>query len=179
MSDELLVSGCIRGDARHQQTLYEKYKVEMFMLCLRYAKSRAEAEDFLQDGFMQVFRDLQQFDAAKGSLQGWVRKVVLNKTLQQLRKKKLQFAPADVSDFANLLPSQDENIVSMLSAKEITLLIQELPEGYKAVFNLYMVEGYSHQEIADTFGISVNTSKTQLHKARLALQQKVTDLISA
>ncbi len=179
MTDELLVSGCLRGDARHQQALYEKYKVEMFMLCLRYSKNRAEAEDFLQDGFMQVFRDLHQFDVAKGSLQGWVRKVVLNKVLQQLRKKKLQFAPADVSDFANLLPAQGENILSMLSAKEITQLIQELPEGYKTVFNLYMVEGYSHQEIADTFGISVNTSKTQLHKARLALQQKVTDLISA
>lgn len=149
------------------------------MLCLRYAKNRAEAEDFLQDGFMQVFRDLHQFDALKGSLQGWVRKVVLNKVLQQLRKKKLQFAPADVSDYANLLPVQGENILSMLSAKEITQLIQDLPEGYKTVFNLYMVEGYSHQEIADTFGISVSTSKTQLHKARLALQQKVTDLISA
>lgn len=179
MSDELLVSGCLRGDARHQQTLYEKHKVEMFMLCLRYAKNRAEAEDFLQDGFMQVFRDLHQFDKEKGSLQGWIRKVILNKVLQQLRKKKLQFALADVSDYANMLPSEDENIISILSAKEITQLIQNLPDGYKAIFNLYMVEGYSHQEIADTFGISVSTSKTQLHKARLSLQQRVTDLISA
>jgi RNA polymerase sigma factor (sigma-70 family) len=179
MSDELLVKGCLRGEPRYQQTLYDKYKVEMFMLCLRYSKNRAEAEDFLQDGFMQVFRDLHQFDLEKGSLQGWVRKVVLNKVLQQLRKKKLQFAPADVSEYANVLPMQAENILSMLSAKEITQLIQDLPEGYKTVFNLYMVEGYSHQEIADTFGISVNTSKTQLHKARLALQIKVTDLISA
>ncbi len=179
MSDEFLVKGCLREEPRHQQTLYDKYKVEMFMLCLRYSKNRAEAEDFLQDGFMQVFRDLHQFDLEKGSLQGWVRKVILNKVLQQLRKKKLQFAPADVSDYANMLPVQGENILSMLSAKEITQLIQELPEGYKAVFNLYMVEGYSHQEIADTFSISVNTSKTQLHKARLALQQKIIDLVSA
>lgn len=178
MTDELLVNGCLREDPRFQQTLYEKYKVEMFMLCLRYAKNRAEAEDFLQDGFMQVFKDLRQFDTSKGSLQGWVRKVVLNKVLQQLRKKKLQFANADISDYANLLP-EGENIVSMLSAKEIVQLIQELPEGYKTVFNLYMVEGYSHQEIADSFNISVNTSKTQLHKARLALQQKVTNLVSA
>lgn len=178
MTDELLVNGCLRGDSRHQRALYDKYRVEMFMLCLRYARDRAEAEDFLQDGFMQVFRDLRQFDATKGSLQGWVRKVVLNKALQQLRKKKLPFAPGDASDFAHLAPA-DENIISMLSAKEITQLIQQLPEGYRTVFNLYMVEGYSHQEIADTFGISVNTSKTQLHKARLALQQKITDLVSA
>lgn len=178
MTDELLVNGCLREDPRFQQALYDKYRVEMFMLCLRYAKSRAEAEDFLQDGFMQVFRDLHQFDTAKGSLQGWVRKVVLNKVLQQLRKKKLQFMQGDVSDYANILP-ENETILSMLSAKEIVHLIQELPEGYRTVFNLYMVEGYSHQEIADTFGISVNTSKTQLHKARLALQQKVTNLVSA
>lgn len=178
MTDELLVNGCLREDPRQQRALYDKYKVEMFMLCLRYAKDRAEAEDFLQDGFMQVFRDLGQFDTQKGSLQGWIRKVVFNKVLQQLRKKRVAFAPGDVSDFAHLAPS-DENIISMLSAKEITQLIQQLPEGYRMVFNLFMVEGYSHQEIADTFGISVNTSKTQLYKARLALQQKITDLVSA
>lgn len=176
MTDELLVNGCLRGDPRHQQALYDKYKVEMFMLCLRYAKDRSEAEDFLQDGFMQVFKDLRQFDASRGSLQGWVRKVILNKTLQQIRKKHLNFAPGDVSDFAHLAPA-DDDIISVLTAKEITQLIQQLPEGYRLVFNLFMVEGYSHQEIADTFGISINTSKTQLHKARLALQQKITDLI--
>lgn len=178
MTDEFLVNGCLREDSRYQQTLYDKYRVEMFMLCLRYAKDRAEAEDFLQDGFIQVFRDLRQFDAAKGSLQGWIRKVVLNKVLQQLRKKRLPFASGDASDFAHRLPV-DDGIISMLSAKEITQMIQQLPEGYRTVFNLYMVEGYAHQEIADTFGISVNTSKTQLHKARLALQQKIMDLVSA
>lgn len=178
MTDELLVNGCLREDPRSQQALYDKYKVEMFMLCLRYAKNRVEAEDFLQDGFLQVFRDLRQFDSAKGSLQGWVRKVILNKVLQHLRKKKLPFASADVSEYANLLPGS-ENILSMLSAQEIVHFIQQLPEGYKVVFNLFMIEGYSHLEIAEMLGISVNTSKTQLHKARLTLQQKVTDFVSA
>lgn len=127
---------------------------------------------------MQVFRDLQQFDAARGSLQGWVRKVILNKVLQHLRKKRLQFVSGDISEYANQLPGH-ENIISMLSAQEIVQLIQKLPEGYRVVFNLFMIEGYSHQEIADELGIAVNTSKSQLRKARLALQQKVTELVSA
>ena len=148
------------------------------MICLRYAKDRTEAEDFLQDGYMQVFKDLRQYDSSKGSLQGWVRKVVLNKVLQHIRKKRLNFAPGDASDIAHLAYA-DDDVISVLSAKEITQLIQQLPEGYRLVFNLFMIEGYSHQEIADTFGISINTSKTQLHKARLVLQQKITDLVSA
>lgn len=178
MTDELLVNGCLRDDARYQQALYDKYKGEMFMVCLRYAKNKAEAEDFLQDGFMQVFRDLRQFDAAKGSLQGWVRKVVVNKVLQHLRKKKLQFAGADVSDFSNHLPN-NEDVLSMLSAKEIVQLIQQLPDGYRVVFNLFMVEGFSHQEIAEQLGVSESTSKSQLYKARQALQRSVTELISS
>jgi RNA polymerase sigma factor (sigma-70 family) len=178
MTDELLVNGCLRGEARYQQALYDKYKVEMFMVCMRYAKSKAEAEDFLQDGFMQVFRDLAQFDTTKGSLQGWVRRVVVNKVLQHLRKKKLQFAGADVADYSNQLPN-NEDVLSMLSAKEIVQLIQQLPEGYRVVFNLFMVEGYSHQEIAEQLSIAESTSKSQLHKARHALQRRITELISS
>lgn len=177
MTDELLVTGCLRDDSRYQQALYDKYKVEMFMLCLRYAANRAEAEDLLQDGYMQVFKDLRQFDASRGSLQGWVRKVVLNKVLQHLRKKKLLFSNAEIGDMANHLPDQ-EDILSELSAKDIVQLIQRLPEGYRVVFNLYMVEGYSHQEIADLLGSSVSTSKTQLYKARQALQRSVAELFS-
>ncbi|MCB0518138.1 MAG: sigma-70 family RNA polymerase sigma factor [Lewinellaceae bacterium] len=178
MTDELLVKGCLRGDPRRQQALYEKYKVGMFMVCLRYAVNRAEAEDFLQDGFMQVFRDLHQFDPQKGTLHAWVRRIMVNTALQHLRKKRVAFADADVSVFADRAPIE-EDIISMLSAKEIVQLIQQLPEGYKVVFNLFMVEGYSHQEIAGLLGISENTSKTQLRKARLSLQQKVVDLVSA
>jgi RNA polymerase sigma-70 factor (ECF subfamily) len=178
MTDELLVKGCLRGEARRQQALYDKYKVNMFMVCLRYASNRAEAEDFLQDGFMQVFKDLHQFDAERGNLQAWMRRVMVNTALQHLRKKRIAFVGSDISVFANEAP-YGEDIISMLSAKEIVQLIQLLPEGYKVVFNLFMIEGYSHQEIADMLGISENTSKTQLRKARLALQQKVADLVSA
>lgn len=178
MTDELLVKGCLRNDPHYQQALYKRFRAEMFTLCLRYAKSRAEAEDFLQDGFMNVFKDLRQFKVDKGSLRGWIRKVMVNKALQHLRKKRLLYANDDVSEYANQIPG-DENIISMLSAQEIVQLIQQLPEGYKVVFNLFMIEGYSHQEIADMLGISVNTSKSQLRKARLALQKRITELISA
>lgn len=178
MTDELLVNGCLREDSRYQQALYDKYKAEMFMVCMRYAKSKAEAEDFLQDGFVQVFRDLHQFDTARGSLQGWVRRVVVNKVLQHLRKKKLQFASADVADFSNQLPN-NEDVLSMLSAKEIIQLIQQLPDGYRVVFSLFMLEGFSHQEIAEQLNISESTSKSQLHKARHSLQRSVNELISS
>ncbi len=178
MTDELLVNGWLREDSRYQQALYDKYKAEMFMVCMRYAKSKAEAEDFLQDGFVQVFRDLHQFDTVKGSLQGWVRKVVVNKVLQHLRKKKLQFASADIADFPNQLPN-NEDVLSMLSAKEIIQLIQQLPDGYRVVFSLFMLEGFSHQEIAEQLNISESTSKSQLHKARHSLQRSVNELISS
>ena len=112
-----------------------------------------------------------QFDARKGKLRTWVKRVIINSILQQLRKRKIQFAQVDINDLANYVVS-DENVLAMLSAKEITQLVQQLPEGYRIVFNLFMIEGYSHKEIAQQLNITTNTSKTQLRKARLALQKR-------
>lgn len=178
MTDELLIAGCLRQDPRLQESLYQTYRVELFTVCLRYASHRAEAEDYLQDGFAQIFRDLKQFDASRGSLSAWMRKVLLNKILQQLRKKKLNFVSLDGADCAAEIPA-DDRIISALAAKEIVEAIQRLPNGYRLVFNLFLVEGYSHQEIAKQLGISENTSKSQLRKARLALQQYLIEFLSA
>lgn len=178
IADNLLVEGCLKGDPRYQQALYEQYRVELFVVCLRYARDRSEAEDLLQEGFIQVFRDLYQYDVSRGALQSWVRKVMINTVLQHVRKKKIRITANDLDTYQNQLYA-DEQVLSKLSAREIVEHIQRLPEGYRIVFNLFMIEGYTHQEIAERLNISVNTSKTQLFKARSVLQRKLNHQVSS
>lgn len=158
------LQACLRGEPLAQKHFYERYKGKMFALCLRYADSREDAEDMLQEGFVKVFRDLHQY-AATGNLEGWVRKVFVNTALQHLQKhrKHLIVVETEVHDIVEAPPSfaDDEP-----SAKHIIRLLQQLPPGFRAVFNLYVLEGYSHPEIASILGISVGTSKSQLMRAK-------------
>jgi RNA polymerase sigma factor (sigma-70 family) len=163
-----LVRGCLRGERQQQEALYERYKVPMFRLCLRYARDRAGAEDLLQEGFVKVFGDLHQY-SFQGALGGWVRRVILNVALQHVRKQQRMFPVAEVDVYANNIPSGDD-IIAHLNAEALTKFIQQLPPGYQAVFNLYVVEGYPHKEIAEMLGIDVGTSKSQLSKAKAALR---------
>jgi len=163
-----LVRRCLHGERQQQQELYDRYKVPMFRLCLRYANDRAGAEDLLQEGFLKVFSDLHKF-SFHGALGGWVRRVILNVALQHVRKQKQMFLVADVDAFAGDLSSGDD-IIARLNAEALTTFIQQLPPGYRAVFNLYVVEGYPHKEIAGMLGIDVGTSKSQLSKAKAALR---------
>lgn len=172
VTDTSLIQGCLKGDRVMQRALYEKFKVSMYMLCLRYATSREEAEDLLQDGMMTVFRDLHQYDSNKGALYTWMRRVVLNVALQHLRSKKLLFSDIEIDQTIKLHATNDD-IFSDLGAKELTELIQSLPDGYRIVFNLYVVEGFNHREIGETLGISQNTSKTQLFKAKAMLRKRL------
>lgn len=141
----------------------------MFRLCLRYARDRAEAEDLLQEGFVRVFTDLHQY-SSQGALGGWVRRVILNVALQHVRRQQRLFPVVEVDAYASHLPSGDD-IVAHLNAEALTQFIQQLPPGYRAVFNLYVVEGYAHKEIADMLGIGVGTSKSQLSKAKAMLRK--------
>jgi RNA polymerase sigma-70 factor (ECF subfamily) len=164
-----IIKKCLRGNSRAQQTLYENYKVKWFMISLRYANNRTEAEDMLQEGLISIFRDLKQFDPKKASFSAWSSKVMVNAALQYLRKwKKLSFNRSIADEDEQY--SSNENIYDSLGAKELTELIQELPDGYRTVFNLYVVEGYKHREIAALLAISENTSKSQLMKAKKVLQ---------
>lgn len=147
----------------------------MFRLCLRYAGDHAEAEDLLQDGFIKVFNDLHQF-SFKGALGGWVRKVILNVALQHVRKKHRMFQVTETDVVVNQI-SADDNIISDLHAETLTKLIQKLPPGYRAVFNLYAIEGYSHLEIADMLGIEEGTSKSQLSKAKATLRVMIENVM--
>ena len=170
--DELqLVKGCLNNKRKAQRQLYEHYKVAMFRLCQRYAKDRQEAEDILQEGFIKVFKDLKNY-RGDGALGGWIRRVIVNVALQHIRKQKHRLTTVDV----NYLPEQAEEDTydyeeTVSRAKELTKFLQQLPTGYRTVFNLYVLESYTHKEIAEALSISVSTSKTQLFKAKAMLRK--------
>jgi RNA polymerase sigma factor (sigma-70 family) len=171
-NEKVVLQGCFNNDLRSQKLLYERYKVPMFTLCLRYAADRSEAEDMLQDGFIQIFKELHQFDANKGVFEGWMRRVIINMALQLIRKKKMSFV--EIND-TQMQISNDEDVISNMTMKELLLHIQKLPTGYRTVFNLYVIDGLQHNEIAEMLNISVNTSKTQLFKAKQLLKKAITE----
>lgn len=169
-----LLEGCLKGDRSYQKALYEAYKVPLFRLCLRYAKDRMEAEDMLQNGFIKIFADLHQYKAS-GSLGGWLRKVMVNAALQHIRKYKKNRHTVDLEEVSNKFQSE-EMAHANLNAEALTKLIQELPVGYRTVFNLYVIEGYAHREIAELLDINENTSKSQLSKAKATLRRMLEQL---
>jgi len=178
MDKELkLIEGCLAGKRKAQNELYSRFAPALFGICLRYACNRSEAQDMLQEGFIKVFSSLSTFQN-KGSLEGWIKRVVVNNALNYLRAKaKLQFT-SDLSEIENLadnIPEIDETAPPP-DSNTMLGLIQQLPEGYRMVFNLYVMEDYSHKEIAEIAGISENTSKTQLMRARNLLQKKINEL---
>ncbi len=148
----------------------------MFRLCLRYARDWPEAEDILQDGFVKVFADLKNF-RFEGPLGGWIRRVILNAALMHVRRQKRLF-PIESLEYAAALDNGSD-VLADLSAEALTKLLQKLPAGYRAVFNLYAVEGYSHKEIAGMLGIDEGTSKSQLFKARKTLKAMIENIITS
>ena len=173
MQDEKkIIRKCLRGNAQAQRALYDMHKVKWFMICLRYAPSKMEAEDMLQEGLISVFKELKQFNPNKAGFSAWSNKVMVNASLQHLRKwKNLNFNDA-VEDHENYLPAE-ESVYDQLGVKELTSLVQQLPDGYRIVFNLYVMEGYKHKEIAEMLSISENTSKSQLLKAKKMLRNQL------
>lgn len=164
-TDQELVQGILKNSSQHQWALYQKFSVPMFRVLLRFAKDRAEAEDMLQDGFVRVYRDMAQF-RSEGALGGWIRRIMVNTALSHLRKQRdfLRDTP-DFTPFENLLQTHEDFGASM-DAEKLMKILQQLPPGYRAVFNLYAVEGFTHEEIAQQLGITIGTSKSQLFKAR-------------
>lgn len=165
-----ILARCKNGERMAQQQLYEHFKGKMFAVCLRYANSRQDAEDVLQEGFVKVFRDLHQF-RGEGSFEGWMRRVIVNVALQHLRKQRggLQFAELENVEY-KLGEVEDSVFEENEKAAALVKLMQKMPAGFRTVLNLYVLEEYSHQEIADELGISVGTSKSQLNRAKLFLK---------
>lgn len=174
ISDSELIKGCLEGKKEVQKLFYQKYASTMLGICLRYFQSREEAEDALQEGFIRVFTNLVSF-RNEGSLEGWIKRIMVNTSLNLVRNQMKHQFHLDLEEAENDL-SEDEDITSNISRDEMLKLLQELPNGYRMVFNLYEVEGYSHKEIAEALSVTVSTSKTQLLKARKLLQKKLNNL---
>lgn len=154
-----------------QRLLYEQYAGKLFVVCKRYIKDPEDAEDVLQDAFIKVFKYIETF-RFECPLEAWLKRIVINTALKQLRKQKPWENTTDVDEVASLLPQADASLPA-LNYKYLLQLVQELPPGCQTVFNLYAIEGYNHPEIAELLGISEGTSKSQFFRARALLQQKL------
>lgn len=163
-----LVQRCLAGDMKSQQQLYSKYGSVLFAICMRYAGNKENAQDLLQEAFIKIFDGLKYF-RFEGSFEGWMKRVAVNTCLDFNKKLKTEPFNEELEDHVHL--GLGETISASLNANDLILLLQKLPAGYRTVFNLYAVEGFSHHEIGANLGISENTSKTQLFKARKMLQQ--------
>lgn len=166
-----LIESCIKGDRASQKVLYDRLAPRMFPLCMRYVSDRDLAEDILQDGFITLFTRLDNFKG-EGSFEGWARRIFVTTALMSLRKKDALKMSDELDSARGLktdLPSQGENI----GYKELMKLVMSLPTGFRTVFNMYVIEGYSHKEISEMLGISETTSRTQLSRARIWLQNKI------
>lgn len=170
MIDEKTIDRCLKGNKRAQKALYKAYARKMFVHCYRYLKSKEDAEEIVSDGFIKVFQNLITFHYKDlKSLEAWIKRIMINECLMFLRKRKISFL--DESKALNIESGNRSD--SELEAKEIYDLILSLPAGYRTIFNLYVLEGYSHKEISQMLKISEGTSRSQLTKARIVLQKKV------
>lgn len=170
LTERELVEGCQREDRRCQELLYARFARRMYAVCLRYARHQLEAEDLAQEGFIRVFDKLRGF-RSEGSLEGWIRRIMVHTCINHYRKKAFQnerFGMEQVPDQA-----VDPTAVAELGEAELLAMVQDLPHGYRMVFNLYAIEGYDHAEIAELVGCGESTSRSQLAKARRMLQDKI------
>lgn len=168
MTEELLIQGCLRNEASAQQELYYRYSPKMLSVCYRYAKSREDAEDMLQEGFIKVFTQIHQFQN-RGALEGWIRRIIVHTCINNLKKNKKFSDSVDIIHAASV-PVREENIPSILQAKQVVECIRLLPMGYRTVLNLYAIEGYSHKEIAEILDIEESTSRSQYTRAKAMLE---------
>jgi RNA polymerase sigma factor (sigma-70 family) len=174
ISDGDLIRGCLSGDSRMQEALYKRFAAKMYAVCLRYSNNADDAQDLLQEGFVKIFKNLDRF-RAEGSFEGWVRRVFVNTSIEHYRKKVNLTSTSEREEA--LIEDGSVNALDKLAEKDIIALVQDLSPGYRAVFNMYAIEGYSHKEIGSILGISEGTSKSQLARAKGILQKKVTEFL--
>lgn len=171
MGLEQLINDCKKNDRKAQEQLYRLFASKLFTVCLKYARNYVEAQDNLQDGFIIIFNKIEQYNF-KGSFEGWAKRIMVNQSLQQYRGiSYLELSTDNVSEEINL--ELDEDQVSM---EYLMKIIQELPDRYRLVFSLYVLDGYSHKEIAELLGINEGTSKSNLSRARQLLKEKIEKL---
>lgn len=171
LSEKQLINKCLNSDSKAQKELYNRYAPKMWGVCLRFAKNSMIAEDLLQEGFIKVYSKLEQY-THEGSFEGWIRRTMINTAINYF-KKNITSYNEQVYDDVIYKEGIKENAIDGLAVQELLGIIQELPEGYRMVFNLHAIEGYTHKEISKMLEISENTSKSQLSRARNVLQEKI------
>ena len=173
ITEKELIKRCLENDRPSQKALFELFAGKMMVLCLRYSRYREEAEDFMQEGFVKVFTNLNKFNF-DGSFEGWVRRIMVNTCLKNLKKKYVTHEIHGLENYQHV--AYDQSIISKLSVDEMIELVNKLPTGYRLVFNMYAIEGYSHKEIGEALNIGESTSRSQLAKARKLLQKQIDQL---
>ncbi|PKR82089.1 RNA polymerase subunit sigma-70 [Brumimicrobium salinarum] len=169
MDDKTLVQKCISGNAKAQRELFNRFSPLMLGVAMRYIKDKERAEDILQDGFIKVYKNIHRFEH-KGSLEGWIRRIVVNTALDHIRKYKKEQTNIELDD-SPLEIVQKSDAEERLQAEVLMKIVQLLPEGYRIVFNMFAIEGYSHKEIAKHLNISESTSKSQYSRAKSVLRK--------
>lgn len=175
MELEKIIEGCIKKKRKAQDAFFQKYNGLLFGVCLRYTKNHFEAEDVLQEGLVKIYKNMHMYSEGK-SFEGWIRRIMINTAITYYRKMQKHAYHEDVSEVS--VASSDSELFSEceFTKEELLTTINELPNGYRTVFNLYVIEGYKHKEIAEKLGIDINTSKSQLSRAKKLLQQKLNEL---
>jgi len=170
LNEKELLEGCAKGDRAAQKALYEGYCRKMMVICQRYAKTTAEAEDILQEGFVKVFGAIKSF-RGESALGTWITRIMINTALNSQRQKLYMLPMVDLTEVS--LPEREEVILAQFRLEELVAIIQSLPDGCRVVFNLFAIEGYGHQEIAKMMNISEGTSKSQYNRAKSLLRTKL------
>lgn len=170
MTEFDIIQLCQQQDPKAQKLLYDRYAPKMYGVCRRYVPNKEDAEDVLVEGMFKVFDNIESFQSM-GSFEGWIRRIMVNEALMFLRKKRLLTVDTDAAELNTLELSHPLSIEHELAAQDILKLLEQLPTGYRTIFNLYVIEGYKHIEIADMLGISINTSKSQLILAKEKLKK--------
>ena len=168
MVEELLLEGCKQNNSSAQQELYNKYSPKMLSVCYRYAKTREDAEDMLQEGFIKVFTQINQFES-RGSLEGWILRIMVHTCINHLKKNKRFNESIDILHAENI-GIREDYIPATMQAKQVVESIRALPIGYRTVLNLYAIEGYSHKEISSMLDIEESTSRSQYTRAKNLLE---------
>jgi RNA polymerase sigma factor (sigma-70 family) len=175
MSDQQIIELCAKHDRKAQQILYDRYSRLLLGVCLRYASDKAEAEDILQDSFLKIFFNIQEFTGS-GSFIGWLRKVAVNTSITHYHKNLKYRYHVEIEEFESIETGVISFEEDFYTSDELFKVLNELPAGYRMVFNLYAVEGYKHKEIAEMLGIDTNTSKSQYSRAKAVLRDKLEKL---
>ena len=172
LSETDLIQGCINGDRPMQELLYNRFSPKMYSVCLRYSGNAEDARDLLQEGFIKIFKNLSKY-RGDGSFEGWIRRIFVNTSIEHFRKKVYLQDVTETQE--RTLEDKEWNVLDELAEKDIMKMIHQLSPGYKAVFNMHVIEGYSHKEIAEMLGINEGTSKSQLARAKMVLKKMVHD----